>query len=116
MLEKNTKYFTGLDSINLLSKFMLIDFDILPEKQAEIPGVVHANGTSRIQTLFSRTENPFMFDLLTLLDTNYNVKALINTSFNIQGKPIAHTQNDALNYAKQMELDTVVFNGHIINF
>ncbi|HOO84897.1 MAG TPA: carbamoyltransferase C-terminal domain-containing protein [Prolixibacteraceae bacterium] len=111
MLEKNTKYFTGLSSINHLSKFMLIDFDILPEKQAEIPGVVHANGTSRIQTLFSRNENPFMFDLLTLLDTNYNVKALINTSFNIQGKPIAHTNNDALNYGKQMELDAVVING-----
>jgi carbamoyltransferase len=111
MLEKNAKYFTGLSEIHPLSKYMLLDFDILPEKHNEIPGVIHANGTSRIQTLFNKAENPFLFDLLSLLDQQYNVKALINTSFNTQGNPLAHSIDEAVKTAKKMELDALVING-----
>ncbi len=113
-LEKNTRYFTGKDKIHPLSKFMLIDFEIVPEKQKEIAGAVHADGTARFQTLFSKTDNPFLFDLLSLLDKIYNVKALINTSFNSQGEPIVHTEKDALQAAKKMKLDSVVLNGKLV--
>jgi carbamoyltransferase len=113
MLEKNTKYFTGFDRINELSKFMLLDLPILDKKQHEIEGVIHANGTSRIQTLFDKTENPFLFDLLTLLNDQYNVKALINTSFNKQGEPIVHTIEDALKSGKNMGIDAIVLNGKL---
>jgi carbamoyltransferase len=110
-LEKNTRYFTGKKEIHPLSKYMLLDFKILPEKQEEIAGVVHADGKARFQTLFSREENPFLFDLLEYLDRVYGVKALINTSFNRKGEPMVHTDNDALAAAHEMELDAVVLNG-----
>lgn len=113
MLEKNAIYFTGQSTINSLSKYMLLDFAIEKNKQHEIPGVIHANGTARIQTIFKKEDNPYLFDLLTLLDEQYNVKALINTSFNIQGKPIVHTAEDAINQAKEMKIDAVVINGKI---
>lgn len=113
MLEKNAKYFTGLPSINHLSKYMLLDFKILKDKIHEIEGVVHVDGTSRIQTIFKRDENPYIFDLLTGLDSRYGIKALINTSFNIKGEPIVHTANDAIRSAKNMNLDAVVINGKI---
>lgn len=110
-LEKNTKYFTGLDKINPLSKFMLLDFTILPDKQNEIAGAVHADGTARFQTLFDQSQNPFLFDLLQYLDQNYGIKALINTSFNAGGEPIVHTTEDALKTARKMKLGAVVVNG-----
>jgi carbamoyltransferase len=110
-LEKNTKYFTGLDKIHPLSKFMLLDFAVLPEKQNELAGAIHADGTARFQTIFARDDNPFMFDLLTNLDDIYGVRALINTSFNAGGEPIVHTEKDALNSARKMKLDGVVLNG-----
>ncbi len=113
MLEKNTKYFTGQKTIHHLSKYMLLDFSILPEKQNELIGAVHIDGTSRIQTVFKREENPFIYDLLTYLDLNHNVKALINTSFNIKGEPIVHTIEDAFNSAKNMQLDAIVLNGKL---
>ncbi|MEA3316684.1 MAG: carbamoyltransferase C-terminal domain-containing protein [Bacteroidota bacterium] len=113
MLEKNAKYFTGLTKIHHLSKYMLIDFDILPGKKQEIEGVVHVDGTSRIQTLFSRNDNSFIYDLLQVLDNEFGVKALINTSFNIKGEPIVHTVDDAINSAKNMKLDAVVLNGKL---
>lgn len=113
MLEKNTKYFTGLDSINILSKYMLMDFKIADNKASEIEGAVHINGSARIQTIFNRSENPFIYDLLEYLDKEFNVKALINTSFNIKGEPIVHSENNALKSATNMGLDFVVLNGKI---
>ena len=55
------------------------------------PGGVHKDGTSRIQVLFGREENPLLWDVLTLLDTEYGHIALLNTSFNCSGEPIVHT-------------------------
>lgn len=113
MLEKNAKYFTGLSEIHHLSKLMLLDFKILENKMSEIEGVVHVDGTSRIQTIFKREENQFIYDLLTELDEKFDIKALINTSFNIKGEPIVHTTEDALRSAKNMKLDGVVINGKL---
>lgn len=113
-LEKNTKYFTGLDSVHQLSKFMLLDFKVSLAKQKETEGAIHADGTARFQTIFNRNENPFLYDLLKYLDEQYSVKALINTSFNAKGKPIVHTAADALKTAKMLKLDAIVLNGDYI--
>ena len=113
-LEKNTRYFTGLDEIHPLSKFMLIDFSVLADRKKELAGAVHADGTARFQTIFKKQQNPFLFDLLNLLDEKHNIKALINTSFNGKGEPIVHTEEDALAAAQNMKLDGVVLNGAFI--
>lgn len=113
-LEKNTIYFTGEKHIHPLSKYMLLDFAVLPEKQNELAGAIHADGTARFQTIFTKTENPFISDLLHYLDNKHGVKALINTSFNSKGEPIVHTENDALIEAKKMKLNGVVLNGNYL--
>jgi carbamoyltransferase len=113
MLEKNAKYYTGQSSVHPLSRFMLIDLPIEADLQHEIAGVVHANGTARIQTLFNRTDNPLMWDLLTILDEHYGVKALINTSFNAQGEPMVHTADDARNAARLMQIDALLVEGKV---
>ncbi|MCU4163707.1 carbamoyltransferase C-terminal domain-containing protein [Carboxylicivirga caseinilyticus] len=112
MLVKNAQYFTGKKNIHPLADYMLLDFSILPEKQKEIEGVVHVDGTARIQVVRKKEDNPFVFDLLQLLDRKYQVKALINTSFNVKGEPIVHTKEGALKSAQNMNLDGVVLNGH----
>jgi predicted NodU family carbamoyl transferase len=85
----------------------------LQQKRNEIAGVVHADGTARIQTVFDRQENPFLYDLLSCLDRDFGVKALINTSFNQQNEPIVHTLQDAIRSAGNMKLDALVLNGHV---
>jgi carbamoyltransferase len=115
MLEQNTKLFTGLDKIHNLSKYMLLDFNILKEYQKEIEGVVHSNGTARIQTIFNKSDNPFIFDLLTYLDEKHKIKALINTSFNGKGEPIVQTAQNAMDSAKNLNLDGIVLNGKYIS-
>ena len=113
-LEENVKYFTGQSAIHPLSKFMLLDFAVLPEKQQEITGAIHADGTARFQSISKESDNPFLFALLKRLDEKYSIKALINTSFNAGGEPIVHTEEDALQSAKKMQLDGVVLNGKFL--
>lgn len=116
-LEKNTRYFTGQEKVHPLSRYMLLDFKVQPEKQEELAGAVHADGTARFQTLFHKNQNPFLFDLLKYLDVNFGIKTLINTSFNTKGEPIVHTIKDAEKAAKKMNIDGVVLNGryHSLN-
>lgn len=111
MLEKNAKFYTGLSHVHHLADYMLLDFPIKDERKNEIEGVVHVDGTARIQVLRSASQNPFMYALLTLLDQKYGIKALINTSFNKRGMPIVHTTEDAVDAARNMKLDGLVTNG-----
>jgi carbamoyltransferase len=111
MLLRNARYFTGLVDFPVVSKYMLTEFQIIPERIKDIKGCVHIDGTSRIQILFKRDENPFLYDLLCLLEEKFNIRALINTSFNRSGEPIVHTDDQAVETAKAMKLDGVVLDG-----
>ena len=111
---KNIAEKVTVQNVNPLAKFMLSDFEIKHEYDKDLCGVIHANQTARIQTLESENDNPFMFALLTYLYENHGIMALINTSFNAQGEPIVHTKNDALQSAKRMNLDALVFNNQLI--
>lgn len=110
MLEKHARRLTGQANVHHLSRYMLLDFFIPEQFRDEIEGVVHANGTARIQTVFERRENPFIWDLLSYLDEVHNIHALINTSFNKRGEPIIHTADQAFVSATEMGLDGIVTN------
>lgn len=96
----------------MLAKYMLMDFHIKDEYKKHLEGVVHVNGTARIQIIEKEEDNPFMFRLLTLLKKE-GVLALINTSFNVAGEPIVHTIEDAKMSARKMNLDGLVLNGKL---
>lgn len=108
MLEKNAQYFTGKQHIHHLSKYMLLDFQVLQERRNELEGACNADGSARIQCLFNRAQNPYLWDLLTVLDEKYHIKALINTSFNGQGEPIVHSFSDAQQSAQKLGVELVV--------
>jgi len=113
MLEKHLPYFAGSPSSGFLSQFMLTEFHIQPDRINELEGAVHVDGTSRIQTLNNRSENPYLYDLLVVLEARYGLKALLNTSFNSKGKPLVHTEKDALEEAQNMGIKHLVFNGKL---
>ena len=94
--------------IQPLAKYMLMDFHIKDEYRAALAGVVHVNGTARIQIIESKDDNPLMYALLSHLYKEYGVLALINTSFNVRGEPIIHRPEEALAAMPRMGLDGVV--------
>jgi len=99
--------------IHHLTKYMLLDYTIKKEFEKELQGTIHTNHTARIQTINNENDNPFVFKLLDYLYKKHNVLALINTSFNIQGEPIVHTPENALQSAKHMNLHAVIINNKL---
>lgn len=116
MLAEYASYFTGLSDFPVSAKYMLYDFEIQERHTKELEGVVHVDGTSRIQIIETREQNPFMYDLLKICAEMFGLKALVNTSFNSKGEPIVQTPDQAKQCAGKMNLDGLVINGKIINF
>ncbi|MCS7084592.1 MAG: carbamoyltransferase C-terminal domain-containing protein, partial [Bacteroidia bacterium] len=109
VLLRNASRFTDTRVEHSLARFMLLDFFVPEAKRTGIAGAVHVNGTARMQTLRSRDENPFLFELLSYLESE-GVYALVNTSFNAAGEPIVHTAEQALASFRSMKLDGLVLN------
>ncbi|MGQ0685706.1 carbamoyltransferase family protein [Bradyrhizobium sp.] len=77
------------------SPFMLIAKPVRPEWRDKIPGIVHVDGTARVQTVREAT-NPKLYRVLKEFDRLTGVPVLINTSFNVKGEPIVETPQDAM--------------------
>ena len=71
------------------------------------PGIVHIDGTSRVQTV-NKTDNPKFRDLLEKWFVRTGCPMLLNTSLNIKGKPMVNDHADARNWSQEYGLP--VFN------
>jgi carbamoyltransferase len=71
-----------------------------------VPGVVHEDGTGRLQTV-KREWNERYFRLIQHFWTLTNVPVVLNTSFNVMGKPISHSVEDVLAVFYTSGLDAV---------
>ena len=77
------------------SPFMLLAKDVRPEWRERIPGIVHVDGTARVQTV-RRETNERLWRLLKEFEALSGVPVLINTSFNVKGEPMVETPRDAV--------------------
>jgi carbamoyltransferase len=77
-----------------------------------IPAVTHEDGTSRIQTV-KEHEHPFLYKLLGCMNQFHGKDVLLNTSFNIKGKPILTTIEDAFHVLDSTEMDYLVVENYI---
>lgn len=69
-------------------------------KQPErYPAIVHADGTSRVQTV-GKNDNPDVRKLLEKWHSMTNCPLLLNTSLNIKGEPIVNNRVDADRFEK----------------
>jgi carbamoyltransferase len=88
----------------------------LPWKSAvrdRVPAVVHADGTGRLQTV-ERSSDPWMADLLDAMEARTGVPVVLNTSFNVMGKPIVHSVQDAMAVLATTGLDGVLLEDVLI--
>lgn len=78
-----------------------------------VPAVVHADGTGRLQTVDGRID-PWMRELLTAFEAQTGVPIVLNTSFNVMGKPIVHSVQDAMAVLSTTGLDGVLLEDVLI--
>jgi carbamoyltransferase len=83
------------------------------DKRALVPAVVHADGTGRLQSV-TQEANPRFRALLEEFHQLSGVPLLLNTSFNVMGKPILHSVDDALSMFYTTGLDAVAIEDWLI--
>ena len=97
------EYFETLDLKN--SEAMTINFNAKKHTKEYVPGIVHVDGTCRIQTVSSG----FLFDLLVEFEKRTGCPMLLNTSFNLAGEPLVQSKGDAIYTFNNSLLDAVYF-------
>jgi carbamoyltransferase len=92
--------------------FMITVLDVVEERRAGIPAVVHVDGSARPQTV-SRGVNPRYWELIDRFRELTGVPMLLNTSFNIQ-EPIVCTPQDAVKTFRGASFDALVLENHLV--
>lgn len=83
-----------------------------PEAAQRVPGVVHVDGTGRLHSV-RRELNEDYYLLLKAFHRLTGVPILLNTSFNVMGKPIVHSVEDAVAVFLTSGIDLLVIDRHI---
>jgi len=78
-----------------------------------IAAVCHVDGTGRLQTV-KQVWNPRFYALINYFYKQTQMPMLLNTSFNVMGKPLVHSLEDALSVLLTTGLDALVVNDYLI--
>ena len=87
--------------------------NVKKKKQKLIPGIVHKDGTARLQTV-KKINNPKFYKLIEEFYKLTNIPMVINTSLNYKGDPICSSIEDILKTFYLSGLDVIIINNYII--
>lgn len=101
-LEDVHKYFDSNRYDDL--QYMSYAIKVKDKYKRRLSSITHEDGTARVQTV-TKDQNELLYDMLTL-----HGGVLLNTSLNVQGKPILNSVEEALYMVNNTGLDAVVIN------
>jgi carbamoyltransferase len=107
----HAEYAEGLFGRPHYDPFMITVLGVEEGRRAEIPAVVHVDGTARPQTV-RRDVNPRYWALINEFAKLTGVPVLLNTSFNIQ-EPIVCRPEDAVKTFLGANFDALVLENHL---
>lgn len=107
--EKMVDYF----DMSYPSPFMLLVFEVKPDKRSKIPAVTHVDNTGRVQSV-TKENNGLFYDLVSAFETITGIPVILNTSFNVQGMPIVNSPDDAIDCFFSTGMDYLVIGNHIV--
>jgi carbamoyltransferase len=108
LLEDQQDYF----ACDWESPFMGYAVETLPERREEIPAVVHADGSCRLQTVSSESA-PDLHRVITAFKARTGVPLVLNTSFN-ENEPIVCSPEDALDCFAASKLDALALEDFLV--
>ncbi|MBN8293702.1 carbamoyl transferase [Rhodobacter sp. NTK016B] len=95
------------------SPYMSLTLRWRAERAAQVPAVVHADGTGRLQSV-TPDSTPWLHRVVRSFGAQTGVPVILNTSFNVMGKPIIHSVEDALSVFMTTGLDAVLIEDTLI--
>jgi carbamoyltransferase len=96
------------------SPFMLLAFAARDRAREEVPGVVHVDGSARVQTVGRDDGHPAFRRLLEAFSARTGVPIVLNTSFNVRGEPIVRTPEEALACFDRTGMDLLVLGDRVV--
>ena len=95
------------------SPYMILTDYLKPWWREDLKGIVHVDGSSRVQTV-TPDWNAAYYQLLTAFEVLTGVGLLLNTSFNVRGMPIVETPAEAIDLFINSGLDELYINDYKI--
>jgi carbamoyltransferase len=108
-LEDVSKYFEWEGE----SRWMTFCPKVKEEWRDQLASITHVDNTARVQTV-TREQNEWLYDLLTEFEKITGIGVLLNTSFNVDGKPILSTIKDAFTILENTQMDGLVLENFYI--
>ncbi|MFN8297497.1 MAG: carbamoyltransferase C-terminal domain-containing protein [Chitinophagales bacterium] len=102
--EDKARYFNGKPH---LAPYMTINFNANEVAKDELPGIVHVDGTARLQTV-NRHTSLMYYSLLQQVKELTGHGVLLNTSFNRSNEPMVYSPLDAVATFHSTGLDALV--------
>ena len=93
--------------------YMTIGFNTINGSE-KIPAAIHKADQTVRPLILKDEHNHKIWELTNLFYEKTGVPALLNTSFNLHGKPIVNSFNDAISVFEQSDLDVLWLDNHII--
>jgi carbamoyltransferase len=89
------------------SRWMSFCPKVKEEWREKLAAITHVDNTARVQTV-TKEQNEWLYNLLTEFEKQTGVGVLLNTSFNVDGKPILSTIQDAFKILETTQMDGLV--------
>ena len=113
LLEEASKWFNMLSLKE--SPYMQYAMDAYENAIEQVPAIIHADNTCRIQTV-TQKQNPHFYNLISCFFEKTGVPMILNTSFNLGGEPLVETlehavytlKNSMIEYLYLPEIETLV--------
>jgi carbamoyltransferase len=99
--------------IGFASPHMMFNVPVRAAMRAQIPAVVHTDGTARVQTV-TNEDNEMLAALLEHMTLRQAPPVLLNTSLNGPGDPIVETPAEAVDLFTGSTLDALVLKNYLL--
>lgn len=110
-LEDVSEYFEFDKDVE--SRHMVFVANVKEEWREKLPAITHEDYTARLQTV-TKSQNTLIYDLITEFKKHTGYGVILNTSFNVDGKPILTRLSDAFKILRDTQLDAVYFEGKLV--
>jgi carbamoyltransferase len=108
LAERQSEWFTSAAPVPFMGQV----FPVRPERHAEVPAIVHADGSGRLQTV-SAQHCPRFHGLISAFERLTGVPMLLNTSFN-ENEPIVCRPEEALACFLRTRMDLLVLEDRLL--
>lgn len=86
---------------------------VKPEYRTDLQSITHVDGTARLQTVTAE-QNDWLYYMLYRFSEMHKYPVILNTSFNLAGKPILNTYRDAVWMLENTQMDGLILEDYYI--